>query len=135
MSSTLPAADSVASADKETVARAYRKIMAQQELTKEERRALKRHEKTKEEKLRWQYYASIPHKHWKEMSGRQAKVINEQAQRYGIPFDGATVDLPLVVRRLHDFFAANAQKLAAEDDPLMQGSGSPALGAIEKSAP
>jgi hypothetical protein len=61
------------------------------------------------------------------MSGRQAKVINEQAERYGIPFSGATVNLPAVVRALHNFLADNALKLAKDDDPLMQGSGSPAL--------
>ena len=61
------------------------------------------------------------------MSGRQTKQINEQAQRYGIPFGGKTVNLPEVVRALHDFFADNAVKLARDEDPLMQGSGSPAL--------
>ncbi len=61
------------------------------------------------------------------MSGRQTKVINEQAERYGIPFGGATINLPTVVRALHDFLADNAVKLARDDDPLMQGVGSPAL--------
>jgi hypothetical protein len=37
------------------------------------------------------------------------------------------VDLPKVVRAIHEFFADNAVKLARDDDPLMQGSGSPAL--------
>ena len=96
-------------------------------MTKEERRLLKRHESEKEERLRWQYYASIPQKHWRNMSGRQTKVINEQAQRYGIPFGGASINLPAVVRALHDFLADNAVKLARDDDELMQGNGSPAL--------
>ncbi len=113
--------------DADLVARAYRKLMDKQELSKEERRALKRHETSKEEQLRWKYYDSIPQKHWREMSGRQAKVINEQAARYGIPFSGATINLPAVVRALHDFLADNAVKLARDEDPLMQGSGSPAL--------
>lgn len=111
----------------ETVARAYRKVMDRQELTKQERQAVARHEKEKEERLRWQYYESIPQKHWRRMSGRQTKVINEQADRYGIPFGGATINLPAVVRALHDFLADNSVKLARDDDPLMQGSGSPAL--------
>src|SRR5439155_17515646 len=92
-----------------------------------EREALKRHEKEQEEKRRWQYYRSIPQKHCREMSGRQAKVLIEQAECYGIPFGGATVDLPKVVRALHDFLADNAVKLAREEDPLMQGGGSLAL--------
>lgn len=61
------------------------------------------------------------------MSGRQAKVLIEQAERYGIPFGGAVIDLTKVVPALHNFFADNAAKLAKNDDPLMQGSGSPAL--------
>ena len=113
--------------DQQLVARAYRKVMDKQELSKQESAALKRHEKEKEERLRRQFYAAIPQKHWREMSGRQTKVIHEQAARYNIPFGGATVNLPAVVHALHDFLADNATKLAREDDPLMQGSGSPAL--------
>ncbi|MEX2025661.1 MAG: hypothetical protein WEH44_00145 [Pirellulaceae bacterium] len=119
--------DSATRADKDLVARAYRKVMERKELTKQETTALKRHEKEKEERLRWQYYGSIPQKHWRAMSGRQTKVINEQALRYGIPFGGATINLPNVVRAFHDFLADNAVKLARDDDPLMQGIGSPAL--------
>jgi hypothetical protein len=119
--------DPASKVDADLVAKAYRKVMDRQDLTKEERAALKRHEREKEERLRWQYYASIPQKHWRQMSGRQTKVINEQAARYGIPFGGASINLALVVRGLHDFLADNAVKLARDDDPLMQGSGSPAL--------
>jgi hypothetical protein len=63
------------------------------------------------------------------MSGRQAKVINEQAAAHGIPFDGATIDLPAVVRAFHDFLAANKTRLAtAGDDPLLaDGPSTPAL--------
>jgi hypothetical protein len=122
-----PTADAAARVDADLVARAYRKVMDRQELTKPERAALKRHEKEKEERLRWQYYTAVPQKHWRQMSGRQAKVINEQARRYGIPFGGSTVHLPSVIRAFHDFLAENAQKLARDEDPLMQGSGSPAL--------
>src|SRR4051794_36283760 len=62
------------------------------------------------------------------MSGRQAKVINEQAERYGLAFGGPTIDLPRFVRTLHDFLAKNALKLARDDDELMQcAPSSPAL--------
>lgn len=119
--------DAAARVDSDLVAKAYRKIMDRQDLTKAEREALKRHEKEKEERLRWQHYGSIPQKHWRRMSGRQTKVINEQAVRYGIPFGGATIDLPSVVKGLHDFLAENAQKLARDNDPLLVGGNSPAL--------
>jgi len=122
-----PTADASSSADREVLARAVRKVMDKQELTDKERAALKRHEKDKEERLRWQYYAAIPQKHWRQMSGRQTKVINEQAIRYGLPFGGATINLPAVARALHDFLADNALKLARDDSDLLTGSGSPAL--------
>lgn len=124
---TQPTNDAGARVDRDLVQSAYRKVMNGQELTKQERAALKRHERDKEERLRWQHYASIPQKHWKEMSGRQAKVINEQAVRYEIPFGGPTVNLPAVVRAFHDFLADNAVKLARDDDVMLQGNGSPAL--------
>jgi hypothetical protein len=113
--------------DRRMVARAYGKVLARKELSSSERAALKRHEKEQEERLRWQYYASIPQKHWRQMSGRQAKVLIEQAERYGLPFGGATVNLPVLARALHNFLAENALKLATEEDTLMQGGSSPAL--------
>ncbi len=61
------------------------------------------------------------------MSGRQTKVLKEQADRHGIPFGGATVNLPEVIKKLHDFLAENKFKLARDDDPLMNGGSSPAL--------
>ena len=61
------------------------------------------------------------------MSGRQAKVLNEQTLRHGIPFGGATINLRKVVKALHDFLADNKHKLARDDDDLMSGPASPAL--------
>jgi hypothetical protein len=114
--------------DRDLVTAAYRKLTNGQELGRREREALKRHEKEKEERLRWQHYRGIPQKHWREMSGRQTKVINEQSARYGIPFGGPVIDLPAVVRGLHDFLAENARKLAKDDDdPLLNAPASPAL--------
>src|SRR4029078_913192 len=113
--------------DRELAQRAIKKINAGQTPTVQEHASLKRFEKQREEQLRWQYYSSIPQKHWREMSKRQTKVINEQAERYGIPFGGATISLPAVVRAFHDFLAANAVKLARDEDLLMQGNGSAAL--------
>ena len=86
-----------------------------EKLTAREVAALRKGERRRDEELRWQHYGSIPQKHWREMSGRQAKVINDQATRYGIPFAGRTIELPAVVRALHDFLADNAHRLAAVD--------------------
>lgn len=94
-----------------------------------EQLALRKWEEAHEEITRWRYYKSVPQKHWREMSGRQAKVLNEQAVLYGLPFGTAVIDLPVVVRALHDFLARNAKKLSALDcdDPLLAGENSPAL--------
>jgi len=93
-----------------------------QQPTAEERAALRRHERHQEEQRRWQYYESIPQKHWRQMSGRQTKVLAEQADRYGLPFGGRTVNLPKLVRALHEFLAANARKLAGEDGMMDAGA-------------
>jgi len=85
--------------------------------------ALKRIEKDREEKLRWQYYRSIPKKHWQEMSGRQIKVINEQGERYNLHLAERQIDLPKFVRAFHDFLAANSVKLSTETDPLLAAGG------------
>jgi len=114
-------------AENHVLARAVRKLTAGQEMTKVETDALKRHEKQREEELRWKYYRSIPQKHWRQMSGRQTKVLKEQAERYGIPFGGATINLPDVVKALHEFLATNAVRLARDPDDLMNGEASPAL--------
>lgn len=121
--STIP----VSAVEAQLINRAQQKHKQHQDLTREERQALIKHEKQREEELRWQIYETIPAKHWKLMSGRQSKVILEQADRYQIPFSGARINLRRVVRRLHDFLAENAQRLARDDDPLMQGGSSPAL--------
>ncbi|OAI57943.1 hypothetical protein AYO47_00175 [Planctomyces sp. SCGC AG-212-M04] len=114
--------------DKELASSAYRKVMAGQRPTAKEAAALRRVESEQEETRRWQYYDAIPQKHWRAMSGRQTKVLHEQAERYGIDFGGRSICLPKVVRQLHDFLAKNARKLADEDDPLLNSDvASPAL--------
>ena len=101
--------------DRELAARAIQKRAENRLPNAAELAALRRWEKAQEEERRWQVYESIPKKHWQQMSGRQPKVLNEQATRYGIPFGGRTIDLPSVVRALHDFLADNARKLASDD--------------------
>jgi hypothetical protein len=113
--------------DRRLAAEAVRKMARGESLTVREQTALKRYEKERDENLRWKHYATIPQKHWRRMSGRQTKVINEQAALYGIPFGGPTINLTEVVKSLHDFLAANARKLSADDDLLGSDASSPAL--------
>lgn len=99
--------------DQQMVLRAQEKQRRGETPTRDERTALRRWEKLEEERLRWIYYGTIPKKHWRQMSGRQNQVISDQAERYGIPLDGATIDLTAVAAWLHDFLAANSHALNA----------------------
>ena len=72
-----PPGSAMSGIDRKLAAEAYKKVIDGRELTSREQTALKRFEKEKEERLRWQYYAAIPQKHWRAMSGRQTKVINQ----------------------------------------------------------
>jgi hypothetical protein len=120
--------------DRELVQTALRKRQRGEKPTQAELRALGRFERAKEEADRWRYYGSIPKKHWQEMSGRQQKVLNSQAETWGIPIGGREIDLAAVVRWLHQFLADNALKLrgADSDDPMMAGAVSPWLEQFRK---
>ena len=109
--------------------RAYRKIMdgKRDELTGDDGLRSSVTRRKKRNGCAWQYYAAIPQKHWRQMSGRQAKILMEQAKRYGIPFGTATISLPDVVRALHDFLAENKHRLSRDDDAMLTGPASPAL--------
>jgi len=114
--------------DREVIADILTKRKLGQPITRGERGELRRWERARDEEARWAIYKSIPKRHWRAMSGRQDKVLNEQALRYGIPFGGATINLVEVARALHDFLAENHHKLNAVDgdDPL-SGPTTPAL--------
>ncbi len=115
--------------DKRLAMAALEKQRSGEKPSREELAALRRFEKQRDEEQRQEHFRSIRKKEWREWSGRQAKVINEQAQRYGLPVGGATLDLPVFVKALHDFLAENARKLAGadDDDPALAGVASPAL--------
>lgn len=85
--------------------------MAKRKLTAEEKLRRRKKAKADEERLRLKHYRAIPQKLWREWSGRQAKILKDQQATYGIPFGGRTINLEDVVRKLHDFLAANAAKL------------------------
>lgn len=115
--------------DRDLAREAIKKRQSGETPSPREAAALRKIERASEEERRWEYYRTIPQKHWKEMSGRQTKILQEQAELHGIPFAGKTIDLPTVVKAIHDFFARNKFKLASNgvDDPLLAGGNSPAL--------
>lgn len=119
--------------DRELAASAMRKRAAGEHPTAREMAALKRVEKEREERLRWEYYASIPQKHWREMGAGNGQgpwqwvQIQQQAERYGAPIDKDVIDLRAVVRWLRTFFADHSDIMDA------QGGGTKAL-RLEKEA-
>lgn len=104
-----------------TTRRALDKAAAGKSLTVKERRALNVWRKAEQERERWKIYESIPLAHYRAMSGREGKVLKEQAARYDLPIAGRKINLPAVLRAFHDLLAKNAKKLAADDDDEVDG--------------
>lgn len=127
-----PAETASQRAERALVAAAVEKLQRGQTPTAQERTALKRWEQAQEDDRRWSYYRTTPKSHYLEMSGRAARIVIDQAARYGLPYPPgrqAAVDLGAVILWLHDFLAKNAGRLNAPqtDDPLLSGVNSPAL--------
>ena len=80
--------------ERELVARALDKRRRGLEPATYELRALAKFERRREEETRWNYYRSIPQKHWREMSGKSTSQLHSQQERYGIPFGERSIDLP-----------------------------------------
>lgn len=75
-------------------------------------------------------YHALPKLLWVRWSGRQHKVLNDQARLYGLPVGGPTIDLAEVARWLHNLLAEHGRKILAGDaaDDVETGeTGSPAL--------
>lgn len=113
-------------------ASAMRKFQAGQKPNSREMAAWKRYETAQREKYGLEFVAAIPKGQYVQWAGTQTKVLNEQADNYGFPLRGKSIDLPGLVRYLHEFLARNKYRLAAggdpgESDPLLVGGTSPAL--------
>jgi phage terminase Nu1 subunit (DNA packaging protein) len=89
--------------DKEQAVQAYQKVMRGETPTLRERQALARYEKEREEGQRWEYYRAIPLSHWRKMAGKSANAIRGHFDKCGLPFGNDTIDLPAVVKVLHEF--------------------------------
>jgi hypothetical protein len=90
----------------------------------------KRDAKLDDDRHRFEIYRTIPQRHYVAMSGRQSKILHEQASRYGLPFAGRVINLEELLRAFHSFLAANARRLSSPDpttDPLLLGGATPAL--------
>jgi len=126
---TTPAATTAE--DQRLAAAAIHKAQSGVQPTREESAALRRVKRDRDEASRAEHFGGVRKGEWQRWSGRQQKVLNEQAARYGIPIGVGqrTIDLPSVVYWLHDFLAVHARRLSAPDDedPAIAGAASPAL--------
>jgi hypothetical protein len=96
---------------------AMAKHQARQELTKQEATAWARWEGEEDERRGRRYLAAMPKKAYCDFSGRQVKILHDQADLYGIPLRGATVHVSELLAWVHDFLAKYKHQLA----PLVKG--------------
>ena len=96
----------------ERLAKAYLDQSAKGEkTTRAEYLAYRRLRKAHDKAARLATFESITQAEWKEWSGRQAKIVNEQGRRYGAPFASATFSLRSLAKWVHDFLAEQHDKL------------------------
>ena len=111
--------------DVDRVRSALRKINAREPLFREERRAVLRYFEAEREAW-WEFcIARTTAKQYRAISGRDARVLIDQAERYGIPVTGRTVSLAPIVKWIHDFFRQHSRglgvMLTAAGDPVLSG--------------
>ena len=126
-------AGSAQTADKEMQARlvesAQAKLAGGQDPTKRETAALRRWIAAQAAGELAALLSSCPKHVYLQISGRDAKTLHEQADRYGLPLRGAPIDLAAVVRAFHDLLAARSAAAgnSQTDLPWGDSTGSPAL--------
>lgn len=104
-------------AEEEALVRvAMGKELGGEALSGEETRALRRWERGEWEKTCWKVYRSVPKKHYVALSGRQVKVLQQQAERYGLSAlnAGPSIDLNVLLKQMHDFLAKNWRRFEEE---------------------
>lgn len=83
--------------------------------------ALEKWEQLQDERRGLRFVHAVPKKYWVAWSGRQQRTLNAQADLYGLPVGGATIDVPALAKWLHDWLATHKQALselvAVEDLP------------------
>lgn len=73
-----------------------------------------------EQRLRtWSKLLSkVPKNVYVDISGRQTKILHEQANTHKLPLEGERIDLRMVVKAFHDLLAANSGQLSASAEKL-----------------
>lgn len=102
---------------------AIRKQAGGQKLSPAERSAWKRWEEQQDRERGLRFARRVPKAIYREWSGRQTKILHEQADAFGFPLRGATIDVPAVVRAVHDWLAEHKHELAAIRKNAAAGGG------------
>lgn len=123
MKATSPKGSTAEQVDRELARAALQKRQAGQLPTQRELSALRRIEEARDRELRERHYAAVPKRDYCRLAGRQVKVVNEQADRYGLPLRGESIDLGNALRAFHDLLAEHGRKILAvpEEDPDADG--------------
>jgi len=96
--------------------------------TAREAEALRRRRKAQEQEARDTAYSAMPKGEYVRLSGRQPKVLNEQADRHGLPLRGRTIDLGELLPAMHNLLARNKHRIIAdEEDEMLRGADSDGL--------
>ncbi len=111
------------------VTKAFEKIRGERTPTERERATLDRWNAIRDEEVFWRACRRIPQEWLRVLSGRQVKQLAEQADRYGLSFGGAVVDLAVLVPELFAFLAKHGRRILSADpeDPFTMDGDSPAL--------
>lgn len=111
----------------DTLRAALQKRGRGEKLSHREAALLDRHERSVDAERRRRIYATIPQRDWIELSGRQAKVLNEQELVYGVPVGRANIDLRSIARWIHEAIKDGRVQPVAKDELDLAGENSPGL--------
>lgn len=96
-------------------------------LNRADQSALRRHKEYSNQIAFWSIARELPKVDYQAMSGRQTKILHDQARSYGLPVLGPTVDLARVIEWLHQAIADGRLHNPGDDDEGLGGQNSPAL--------
>ncbi len=98
--------------DRELLKAAIDKSNKGQTLTRKELAAVASYEAEQRRFAGESFVRAVPKKLYGEWSGRQTKILHDQADLYGLPLRGETIDLVALVARLHEWLAEHKHELA-----------------------
>lgn len=115
--------------DRRQIKSAQERQAAGQQLSKVDATLLRRLKDLSEELMFLEKSRRVPQRIYRLLSGRQAKELQEQATRHGLPFAGTSLDVVAIIRGFHDFLSRHRHRLATvdSDEMHMRSGESPTL--------